>query len=67
MMGPNKMGRPGMGMGKGRPVARPGVIPPNRPGVAMAKGGKVFTACSSCRSPAKCKAAGKCMMKGSKK
>jgi hypothetical protein len=29
----------------------------------MAKGGKAFKACSMCKSPAKCKAAGMCMMK----
>jgi hypothetical protein len=35
----------------------------------MAKGGKAtkFKVCSSCPSPAKCKAAGKCLMKGSKR
>lgn len=29
----------------------------------MAKGGKTFKTCSMCKSPAKCKAAGMCMMK----
>ena len=35
----------------------------------MAKGGKAtkFKVCSSCPSPAKCKAAGKCLKKGAKK
>jgi hypothetical protein len=32
----------------------------------MAKGGKAFKPCSECPSPAKCKAAGKCMMKSKK-
>jgi hypothetical protein len=31
--------------------------------IAMKKGGKAFKPCSACKSPAKCKAAGKCMMK----
>jgi len=31
--------------------------------VKMAKGGKVFKPCAKCPSPAKCKAAGKCLAK----
>lgn len=27
----------------------------------MAKGGKAFKTCASCQSPAKCKAAGRCL------
>jgi hypothetical protein len=33
----------------------------------MAKGGKAFKPCAGCPSPAKCKAAGKCLMKEAKK
>ena len=29
----------------------------------MAKGGKTFKACPMCKSPAKCKAAGRCLLK----
>jgi hypothetical protein len=32
----------------------------------MAKGGKAFKTCAKCPSPAKCKAAGECMLKSKK-
>jgi len=39
--------------GRGKPSAR----------LPYKKGGMVFKPCAKCPSPAKCKAAGKCMMK----
>jgi hypothetical protein len=41
-----------------KPVAKP---------MSYQKGGMVFKPCAKCPSPAKCKAAGQCMMKGKAK